>query len=157
MHGNCRLALFFKNELLIINMNYWLLKSEPYEFSYQDLEKKGRAMWDGVRNYEARNNLRKMKEGDLALFYHSKKGLEIVGVCEVVREAYPDPTAEKGDWSVVDVKPVKAFTEPVSLKEIKEEPGLENMALVKRSRLSISPVTEEEFEVLLEMGKTNLE
>ena len=103
-------------------MNYWLVKSEPFAYSYDDLVKDGKAMWEGVRNYAARNHLREMKKGDLVLYYHSREGLEVVGIAKVLTEAYPDPTAEKGDWSVVDLVPVKAFTQPVSLKAIKNTP-----------------------------------
>ena len=137
-------------------MNYWLIKSEPYEYSYQDLVKDKKTLWDGIRNYAARNNLRAMKKGDLVLYYHSREGLEVVGVCKVVKEHYPDPTAEKGDWSVVDVAPVKELVKPVSLKTIKATEALQNMALVKISRLSVSPVTEEEFQLILQMGDTTL-
>ncbi len=137
-------------------MNYWLVKSEPYEYSFDDLLKEKRTMWDGIRNYAARNHLRSMKKGDLVLFYHSRKGLEVVGICKVVKEHYPDPTAEKGDWSVVDVVPVKTMTEPVSLKTIKSKKELENMALVRISRLSVSPVAKKEFDFILKLGKTKL-
>ena len=137
-------------------MNYWLIKSEPYAYSYQDLVKDKKTLWDGIRNYAARNNLRAMKKGDLVLYYHSREGLEVVGVCKVIKEYYPDPTAEKGDWSVVDVAPVKALVKPVSLKTIKATEALQNMALVKISRLSVSPVTEDEFQLILELGETTL-
>ena len=99
-------------------MNYWLVKSEPFEYSYDDLVKDGKARWEGVRNYAARNHLRDMKKGDLVLYYHSREGLEVVGIAKVVEEAYPDPTAEKGDWSVVDLAPYQAFSIHVSLKDI---------------------------------------
>lgn len=137
-------------------MNYWLVKSEPFKFSYQDLVDLGRDMWDGVRNYQARNNMREMKEGDLVLFYHSREGLEVVGLTKVVREAYPDPTAEKGDWSVVDLVPVKPFNKPVSLKEIKSSGAFADLALVRNPRLSVMPVTEAHFLQILEMGETEL-
>ncbi len=135
-------------------MSFWLVKSEPGEYSYDDLEREGRTMWDGVRNYAARNNLRAMKNGDLVLFYHSVKGLEVVGICKVVKEYYPDPTAEKGDWSVVDVVPVKRLKRPVSLKEIKQRPELQNIGLVRIGRLSVMPLEESEFEKILAMGDT---
>lgn len=135
-------------------MQYWLVKSEPYEYSYQDLEKDGRTMWEGVRNYAARNNLRAMKKGDLVLYYHSRKGLEVVGISKVVREAYPDPTAEKGDWSVVDLVPVQPLNRPVSLKTIKATPELQDIALVRQSRLSVMPLHKDAFEKILEMGET---
>ena len=137
-------------------MNYWLVKSEPFEYSYDDLVKEGRTMWDGVRNYAARKHLRGMKLGDLVLFYHSRKGLEVVGICKVVKEYYPDPTAEKGDWSVVDVEPVKAFNKAVALSTIKATPELEQMPLVRIGRLSVMPLTEGEFNKVLELGETKL-
>lgn len=137
-------------------MNYWLIKSEPGEYSFDDLLKEGQTMWDGIRNYAARLHLRGMKLGDLVLFYHSRKGLEVVGICKVVKEYYPDPTAEKGDWSVVDVVPVKRLEQAVSLKEIKATPELLNMPLVRIGRLSVMPLTPEEFNKVLKMGKTTL-
>lgn len=137
-------------------MNYWLIKSEPSAYSYQDLVDEGTGRWDGVRNYAARNHLRAMKKGDLALFYHSREGLEVVGICKVVKEAYPDPTAEKGDWSAVDFKAVKLLKKPVPLSDIKEEPSLQEMPLVRIGRLSVMPLTKEEFEKVLEMGGTKL-
>lgn len=137
-------------------MNYWLVKSEPDVFSYQQLVADGQTRWDGVRNYQARNNLRAMKVGDLCLFYHSNIGLEIVGIARVSREAYPDPTAESGDWSAVDMVPVKAFTKPVPLPVIKATPALQNLLLVRNPRISTMPVSSEEWEILLQMGETNL-
>ncbi len=137
-------------------MNYWLIKSEPFEYSYDDLVKEKRTMWDGIRNFAARKHLRAMQKGDRVLFYHSRKGLEIVGVCEVVKEHYPDPTAEKGDWSVVDVVPLKKLNKPVSLKTIKATPELQDMALVRISRLSVSPVAGHHFERILTLGETVL-
>ncbi len=137
-------------------MRYWLVKSEPFEYSFQDLEKDGRATWEGVRNYAARNNLRDMQKGDLVLYYHSRKGLEVVGIARVVRTAYPDPTAEKGDWSVVDLEPVKPLEKAVSLKAIKDTPALQDMALVRQSRLSVMPVEEEAFRKILAMGETEM-
>ena len=137
-------------------MNYWLVKSEPSEYSFDDLLKEKKTMWDGIRNYAARNHLRAMKKGDLVFFYHSREGLEIVGICKVVKEHYPDPTAEKGDWSVVEVKPLKRMKKSVPLKAIKENKKLADMALVRISRLSVSPVSEKEFKIILEMGETSL-
>jgi predicted RNA-binding protein with PUA-like domain len=134
----------------------WLVKSEPYAYSYADLEKEKRTLWDGIRNYQARNHLREMKKGELVLFYHSREGLEVVGICRVVREAYPDPTAKKGDWSVVDLEPVKPLNRPVSLKEIKATAELQDLALIRNSRLSVMPVPGEAFEKILEMGETEL-
>jgi len=135
-------------------MNYWLVKSEPNEYGYHHLEEDGKTRWTGVRNYAARNNLREMKEGDLVFFYHSVKDKEIVGICKVTKEAYPDPTAEKGDWSVVDVVPVKRLNKPVTLKEVKATPELQNIALVRIGRLSVMPLEKAEFEKILEMGET---
>lgn len=137
-------------------MHYWLVKSEPYEYSYDDLVKDGKTRWAGVRNYAARNHLREMRVGDLVLYYHSRKGLEVVGIARVVREAYPDPTAEKGDWSVVDLVPVKSFNKPVSLKRIKTTPALSETALVRVGRLSVMPLTKKAFGVILEMGETEI-
>jgi predicted RNA-binding protein with PUA-like domain len=133
-------------------MNYWLVKSEPYEYSFKDLQDEVVGCWDGVRNYAARNHLRGMKVDDLVLFYHSRKGLEVVGISRVVKEAYPDPTAEKGDWSAVDLVAVKPLAHPVSLKAIKAEPELQQMPLVRIGRLSVMPLTAEEFNKVLEMA-----
>ncbi|MBN1117412.1 MAG: EVE domain-containing protein [Bacteroidales bacterium] len=132
-------------------MNYWLVKTEPETFSWDDLVKKGEDIWDGVRNYQARNNLRKMKKGDGLLFYHSGKNPGIVGLAEVSRENYPDPTANGGDWSVVDIKPVRRLERTITLKEIKENPLLQDMVLVKSSRLSVQPVTKAEYENILKL------
>ena len=137
-------------------MNYWLVKSEPSEYSFDDLLKEGKTMWEGIRNYAARNHLRGMKTGDLVLFYHSRQGLEVVGISKVVKEFYPDPTAEKGDWSVVDLVPVKRLQKPVSLKAIKAVPELQNMPLVRIGRLSVMPLSPEEFNLVLKMGETTL-
>ncbi len=133
-------------------MNYWLVKSEPEDYSFEDLQEDGKAMWDGVRNYAARNNLRKMAKGDLVLFYHSKQGLEVVGIARVCRESYPDPTEEREDWSVVDLEPVKPLQQSVTLKAIKAEPELADIALVKNSRLSVMPLPEAAFAKILDMG-----
>jgi predicted RNA-binding protein with PUA-like domain len=135
---------------------HFLVKSEPYKYPFEKLVADKRATWDGVRNFEARNNLRAMKAGDLLLYYHSNEGKEIVGVAKVVREAYPDPTAEDGDWSVVDLAPVKALTTPVPLATIREDKKLADMQLLRRSRLSVVPVTPAEFKRVLELGKTKL-
>lgn len=139
-----------------MSRQYWLVKSEPYKYAFAQLLKDGRTMWDGVRNWEARNNLRAMKKGDLLLFYHSNEGLAVVGVARVDREAYPDPTAPGEDWSVVDVVPVTALTVPVELGAIKAAPELAEMALLKRSRLSVVPVSKAHFDRILAMGKTKL-
>ena len=134
-------------------MNYWLLKTEPETFNWDDLIKKKSSMWDGVRNYQARNNLRKMKKDDVALFYHSGKLPEIIGIAEVIKEFYPDPTAKEGDWSVVDIKPVRKLKRAISLKEIKQTLGLKNMVLVNNTRLSVQPVTADEFDRILQMER----
>ena len=136
--------------------SYWLIKSEPFKYSWAQLERDGLTRWDGVRNYEARNNLRSMKVGDLCLFYHSNEGKEIVGVAKVVREHYPDPTAPGEDWSVVVVAPHKSLKAPVSLDVIKGEPTLVDMALLKRSRLSVVPVAASEFVHIAKLAKTKV-
>ncbi len=135
---------------------FYLVKSEPFKYAFPTLCEQGRTMWDGVRNFEARNNLRAMQVGDLLLFYHSNEGKAVVGVAKVVRAAYPDPTAPDEDWSVVDVAPVCELSAPVTLQMIRDEPRLSEMALLRRSRLSVVPVTAEEFAVVLELGKTQL-
>ncbi len=133
-------------------MKYWLLKSEPFKYSFEQLLKDGKTHWDGVRNYQARNNLRAMKKGDQALFYHSNEGKEVVGVVEIVKEAYPDPSAKEGDWSMVDVKPLKKLSTPISLAEIKVHPKLSQMSLIKQGRLSVTPVTKSEFDTIISLG-----
>lgn len=138
-------------------MNYWLVKSEPDEYGFPDLQAEGTGRWDGVRNYAARNHLRSMRVGDLVLFYHSRKGLEVAGICKVAREAYPDPTAEKGDWSAVDLTAVQPLQQPVSLQDIKANPKLQEMPLVRIGRLSVMPVAEVEFREILKMGDTIIE
>ena|ERR1700752_3951509 len=137
-------------------MNYWLIKSEPSAYSWEQLVKDKQTFWSGVRNYAARNNLRAMKKGDLAFFYHSNEGVCVVGIAKVVKEHYPDATAKEGDWSGVDFAPVKSLKKPVTLEEIKKEPALKTMELVRISRLSVSKVTAKEFEKILAMGETKL-
>jgi predicted RNA-binding protein with PUA-like domain len=134
-------------------MEYWLAKTEPDTFSWDDIVREKTSMWDGVRNFQARNNLRKMKKGDTIFIYHSGKNPGIVGLAEVVKEYYPDPTAKEGDWSVVDVKPLRQLKRIVSLQEVKQNPALKNMALVKNSRLSVQPVTQEEYDLILDLEK----
>ena len=133
-------------------MNYWLVKSEPHKYSWEQFNKDGRTMWEGVRNFAARNNLRAMKKGDQLFYYHSNEGMEIVGIAEVAKEAYQDPTTDDANWVVVDVKPVKKLKKPVSLPQIKEDKRLANMALVKLSRLSVQPVTTDEWMRILELA-----
>lgn len=134
-------------------MNHWLVKSEPDEYSWEDLNKEGKGVWTGVRNYTARNNLQAMKIGDLVFYYHSNQGKNIVGIAKVVKEAYQDPTTEDERWVVVDIAPVKPLKNPVSLEQIKAEKSLQDMKLVKLSRLSVGPVTKEEWEKIIEMSK----
>ena len=133
-------------------MSYWLIKSEPGTYSWDDLQRDGKTYWDGVRNYQARNNLRAMKPGDKALFYHSVKEKAVVGVAVVTSEAYPDPTAKDGDWSVVDVEPGTALRRAVTLDDIKAEASLSDMILVRQSRLSVQPVRKAEFDKIVKMG-----
>ena len=133
-------------------MAYWLLKSEPFKYSWDQFVKDKKTFWDGVRNYAARNNLRSMKKGDLAFFYHSNEGLEIVGIAKIVGEAYQDPTTTENAWVVVDVSPLKKLKKSVSLAQIKADKRLANMALIKLSRLSVQPVTAEEWEIVMELA-----
>jgi len=137
-------------------MNYWLVKSEPDAYAWSSFVQDGRTAWTGVRNYAARLNLRAMKPGDTVFFYHSNEGKEVVGVAEVVREFYPDPTAKEGDWSCVDLKVLKPLAKPVTLGQIKEDALLKEMALVKQSRLSVMPVTAGQAKQLLKLGATRL-
>ena len=133
-------------------MAYWLVKSEPFKYSWEQFEKDGQTFWDGVRNYAARNFLREMKKGDEVLFYHSNEGLEIVGVAKVVKEHYQDPTTDEDAWVVVNLKPVKRLKKPVTLKQIKGEKRLSDMALLRLSRLSVQPVRDEEWSVIMELS-----
>jgi predicted RNA-binding protein with PUA-like domain len=135
---------------------HWLAKSEPSKYSWDDLVRDKRTTWDGVRSFEARNNLRAMKKGDPVLFYHSNEGKEVVGVAKVMREAYPDPSAPGEDWSVVDLAPLKKLRAAVSLAAIKSDAELGTMALLRRSRLSVVPVTPAEFARILELAETKL-
>jgi len=136
-------------------MAYWLVKSEPFKYSYEQLEKDKRTFWDGVRNYAARNHLKAMKKGDQVLFYHSNEGLEIVGIAKVAKEAYQDPTTDEDAWVVVDLKPYKRIKKPVSLEQVKADKRLKDMALVRLGRLSVQPVTEDEWNVIMELGGMN--
>lgn len=134
-------------------MNYWLIKSEPNEYSYDDLVKLGKDHWDGVRNYAARNHMKAMKKGDLAFFYHSVKEKSIVGIAECITEYYPDPTTDDNRWVVVDFAPKQKLKKPVSLDEIKQEEFLKDMILLKISRLSVQPVKKEEFDYIIKMSE----
>jgi predicted RNA-binding protein with PUA-like domain len=133
-------------------MNYWLVKSEPFKYSWEQFLKDGKTFWDGVRNYGARNNLRAMKKGDHVLFYHSNEGLAIIGIAEVIKEAYQDPTTIDSNWVAVDFRPVSALERPVTLAQIKAEPMLQNMDLVRLSRLSVGAVKKREYEKILAMA-----
>jgi predicted RNA-binding protein with PUA-like domain len=135
-----------------IPMAYWLIKSEPFKYSWDQFVNDGVTFWDGVRNYGARNNLRSMKKGDLAFFYHSNEGLEIVGIAKVVKESYQDPTTDDPAWLVVDFKPHKKLKKPVSLAQVKATPALANMALIRLGRLSVQPVTEKEWGEILKLS-----
>jgi predicted RNA-binding protein with PUA-like domain len=130
---------------------HWLIKSEPSVYSFEQLVADGRTVWDGVRNFEARNNLRAMKEGDTCLFYHSNEGKAVVGIAKVVREAYPDP--RDAEWSAVDVAPVRALATPVTLADMRDDRALANMAMVRRPRISVTPVTPDEFEAITARAK----
>ena len=133
-------------------MAYWLVKSEPSTYSFDQLQKDGNTIWDGVRNYAARIHLRSMKKGDQVLFYHSNEGTEIVGIAKVAKEAYQDPTTTDEAWVAVDLKPHKKIKKPVSLAQIKADKRLADMALVRLGRLSVQPVTEKEWDIVMEMA-----
>ena len=133
-------------------MAYWLVKSEPSKYSWDQFVQDKQTHWDGVRNYAARIHLRAMKKNDQVLYYHSNEGVEIVGIAKVVKEAYQDPTTEDDAWVVVDLKPVKKLKKPVSLARVKADKRLREMALVRLGRLSVQPVTEEEWKVVMELA-----
>ncbi|MBB6612842.1 EVE domain-containing protein [Pontibacter sp. Tf4] len=133
-------------------MHYWLVKSEPETYSWADLVRDGRTVWDGVRNYQARNNLQQMQPGDMVLFYHSVSEKAIVGIAKVDKAAYPDPSADDPKWMAVDLVPFRDFRDPVTLEQIKQDKRLENIALLRQSRLSVMPLKAEEFDVLLALG-----
>lgn len=134
-------------------MNYWLMKSEPDVFSYDDLVAKGKAEWDGVRNHSAKLHMMAMKKGDLSIFYHSNIGVEAVGVMEIVEEAAPDSTDESGKWVAVHVAPREKLAKPVTLKAMKADPALADMVMLRQSRLSVSPLSKAEFQHILAMSK----
>src|SRR5215204_2597226 len=133
-------------------MAYWLVKSEPSKYSWDQFQKDGKTVWDGIRNYAARNNLRAMKKGDEVLFYHSNEGLDIVGIAQVIKEHYQDPTTEEAAWLVVDLKPSKKLKKPVSLTQIKEDKRLAGMDLLRLGRLSVQSVKEDEWKVVMELA-----
>lgn len=134
-------------------MAHWLIKSEPFKYSWDQFVADKQTFWDGVRNYAARNNLRAMRKGDEVFFYHSNEGLEIVGICKVVKEAYQDPTTDDLNWVVVNLKPLKKLKRPVSLSTIKADKRLAGIELVRLSRLSVSAVTDDEWNIILELGE----
>jgi predicted RNA-binding protein with PUA-like domain len=134
--------------------NYWLVKQEPEAYSWSNFVADGKAVWTGVRNFQARNNLRAMKKSDPVLFYHSVSEKQVVGLAKVEKEFYPDPTADEGDWSVVDLVPVKALAKPVSLETIKADKVLKDIPLVRQSRLSVIPLNAEQFERLMKLAET---
>ncbi|MCH7928056.1 MAG: EVE domain-containing protein [Candidatus Dadabacteria bacterium] len=134
-------------------MNYWLAKSEPFKYSWDDFLKDGSTYWDGVRNYQARNNLKAMKVKDKVFFYHSNEGLQVVGVAEVIKEHYQDPTTDDQRWVVVDLKPVDTLKNPVTLAQIKQESSLKEISLVRQGRLSVMPLSKKEFDKIVKMSK----
>lgn len=134
-------------------MNFWIIKSEPDVYSYDDLVKQGTGTWDGVRNYQARNNLKAMREGDLAFFYHSNIGKEIVGIARIVREAYPDPTIDDERWVAVNVMAERKLDKPVSLEQLKSDAAIHHIALVKHSRLSVIPIEKQDFDYILKLAQ----
>lgn len=133
-------------------MNHWLVKSEPFKYSWEKFNKEGRTFWDGVRNYQARNNLKLMQAGDLVMWYHSNEGKEIVGIARVVKEFYQDPTTENTNWVVVDLEPVESLKKPVTLEQIKADERLKDIGLVRQGRLSVMGVKREEFDRILELA-----
>lgn len=135
-------------------MNHWLLKSEPAKYSWDQMLKDKKTFWDGVRNYQARNNLREMKKGDLCLFYHSNDGKEVVGIVKVVKEHYQDPTTDDSNWVVVDVSPVQSLKKPVTLEQIKNDKRLAQIGLVRQGRLSVMKLTRAEFDTILELSES---
>jgi predicted RNA-binding protein with PUA-like domain len=133
--------------------SFWLVKQEPSSYSWSDFVLEGQTSWTGVRNYAARNNLRKMQKSDEVLFYHSGQEKAVVGIAKVMRTEYRDPTAKEGDWSAVDLAPLKPLRHPVTLREIKSNPRLKNIQLVRQSRLSVMPLSETEFGEIVKMGE----
>jgi predicted RNA-binding protein with PUA-like domain len=133
-------------------MAYWLVKSEPSVYSWDTFVSEGETFWSGVRNYEARNNLRAMKKGEKVLYYHSNEGKEIVGLAQVSKEAYQDPTSDDANWVAVDLKPVKALKHPVSLAALKADPRMANLGLVRKGRISVTAVTEQEYKDIMELA-----
>lgn len=137
-------------------MKYWLVKQEPTKYNWEKLVEDKETQWDGVRNYQARNNLEAMKKGDMVLFYHSVVGKEVMGIATVSKESYQDPSADDPRWLAVNIKPVKKLNNPVPLDAIKKHGKLQNISLIKQSRLSVLPLARDEFQTILELGKTSL-
>jgi predicted RNA-binding protein with PUA-like domain len=137
-------------------MNFWLVKQEPSKYSWEQFLLDKETLWDGVRNYQARNNLKKMKKDDLVFFYHSVIGKEIKGVAQISKEFYPDPTINDDRWVVVNLKPLKTLSATVTLEDIKNNPKLIDISLIKQSRLSVMPLTKNEFKIILKMGQTKV-
>ena len=133
-------------------MNHWLVKSEPFKYSWDQFVRDGKTIWDGVRNYQARNNLRDMKKGDLVLWYHSNEGLEVVGIAKVIKESYQDPTSDNPNWVVVELKPFKKLKKTVSLEQVKADSRLQNIGLVRQGRLSVQALKAEEFDAILDLS-----
>lgn len=133
-------------------MNYWLIKSEPFKYSWEQFETDKETFWDGVRNYQARNNLRDMQAGDLCLYYHSNEGKEVVGIAEVIKPAYQDPTTDNTQWVAVDVKPYKKLDKTVTLAQIKADPRLSDIGLIRQPRLSVISISEDHFNIILELA-----
>jgi predicted RNA-binding protein with PUA-like domain len=142
------------NYLQDTDMQHWLVKSEPFKYSWEKFNEEGRTFWDGVRNYQARNNLREMKDGDLVLYYHSNEGKAVVGIAKVVREAYQDPTTDDKNWVVVDLVPVESVKKPVTLEQIKADPQLSDISLVRQGRLSVMPLKAVEFDRILQLANS---
>lgn len=134
-------------------MNHWLVKSEPFAYSWDDFVKVGKSVWDGVRNYQARNNLKAMVAGDWVFFYHSNEGLAVVGIAQVFKEAYPDPTTDDPRWVAVEFVPVQRLERPVTLQQIKADNRLQQIALIRQSRLSVMPIRPEEFDIILSLSQ----
>jgi predicted RNA-binding protein with PUA-like domain len=142
----------FKHSECSFSMNHWLVKSEPVKYSWEKFNKEGRTFWDGVRNYQARNNLKLMKKGDLVMWYHSNEGKEVVGIARIVKEFYQDPTTEDPNWVVVDLEPVESLKNPVTLEKIKADERLKDIGLVRQGRLSVMALKREEFDRIVELG-----
>lgn len=137
----------------LTQMNYWIVKSEPAKYAYQTLEKEGRTVWDGVRNFQARNNLREMRVGDICCYYHSNDGKAIVGLAKVLKESYQDPTTNDPNWVVVEIGPFQQLKSPVTLEQMKSTPKLSNIGLIRQGRLSVMKITKDEFDTILELSQ----